>query len=548
MNDFLPVPAFRYLLALSVVLGGLAVGVSAQTPPFDAVITEADVQVRSGAGRAYYEVGTLPQGAEVVVEADLFGWYKIACPEGVFCFVERKNVNVRGDGRLGVVETDNTPINAAHATKGPADSYRNLLKLDAGDTVEIVDTVNNAYKIKPPKGAYVYLPPGSIEPKSKVPAQPEPVTPAPDPASEAPAPTSEEEDKPARTEPAEVEEPEDLTPPQRSVVVAPPETPKPELRRRPEADAVVVNPPKPAPAAVATPEATGAAEVSPRGEDLAGAGSELSFDSGEAPRPKPAAVDLLTDADAKVPLPDVPVQTKASNEMLRAVEVAMLPYLSLPVDEQPIAKMVRGYADAAEVADLSENDLAIVRARLTELERNRELATALRQVDAASAEVNDGQAPDAGSVETATATAAERGTIDADAGEETLAMGEPLADAPTPDAEDLATAAAPVTPESAPEPSQADVSAAAVEIPASEYDAIGILTPSTVHTGNDQPQLLRLLDPTGRRTVAYLEPNDAIDTVQMIGRIVGIVGESVYDPTTKAKLIAATRVDILSPR
>lgn len=541
MNHAAPTPIIGRCLflalavTLSLVLPGLVVDASAQAPPFEAVVTEADVQVRSGAGRAYYEVGTLPQGAKVVVEADLFGWYKIACPENVFCFVERKNVNMRGDGSLGVVETDNTPINAAHATKGPADSYRNLLKLNAGDTVEIIDTVNNAYKIKPPKGAYVYLPPGSIEAVSNVPAEPEPVTPTP-----APAPEAEEKETPAEPEPAKIDKPEDLTPPQRAVVVAPPETPEPTPRRQADPEVVVVTPPKPAPVAVVvpevvTPEPTTVAEAPTPGRDAPGAATEISFDSGQTPPPKPAEVDLLTDADAQVPLPDVPVQTQASNEMLRAVEVAMLPYLSLPVDEQPIAKMVRGYADAAQVAELSENDLAIVRARLTTLERNRELATALRQVDAVSAEINDGQAPAPGS---------DPGSAGADA----VATTDPLGDAPTPgDAElAIATPAADVTP--VPEPSQADVSAAAVDIPASEYDAIGILTPSTVHTGNDQPKLLRLLDPTGRRTVAYLEPNDSIDTVQMIGRIVGIVGDTVYDPTTKAKLISATRVDILSPR
>lgn len=57
-----------------------------------------------------------------------------------------------------------------------------------------------------------------------------------------------------------------------------------------------------------------------------------------------------------------------------------------------------------------------------------------------------------------------------------------------------------------------------------------------------------MLDPTGRRTVAYLEPGGQIDTVQMIGRLVGIVGESVYDPSTKLNLIQPTRVDILNAR
>lgn len=488
------------------------------TPPFDAVVIEANTQVRSGAGRAYYEVGSLEVGATVTVEAELFGWYKIECPPGVFCFVERKNVNVRGDGSLGVIETDGTPINAAHATKGPADSYRNLMKLDAGDTVEIVAEVNNAYKIKPPQNAYVFLPPGSIAP-----AVDTPPAPAPTPA----------EPKPVTPTPEKIETPE---PP---VVVAPPVAPTP----KPDPEVVVVNPPAPAPQPVApvapAPDPTPApvvAEVTPAPE-------EVSFDSAvDAPAQTPVAakpVDLLNDPMADVPLPDVAVKTEATNEMLRAVEVAMLPYLSLPVDEQPIAKMVRGYADAAQIAELSDTDLAIVRARLTTLERNRELATALAAADAVTAEVNDGQASAPG-----TAPGVAPGVAPANG--EADAAADPLADAQTPgEGETVEVAPAPEGDATPPAPTPAPAPAPAVT--GSEYDAIGILTASTVHTGANQPVLLRLLDPTGRRTVAYLEPSEAIDTVQMIGRIVGIVGESVYDPTTRLNLIRPTRVDVLSP-
>lgn len=83
--------------------------------------------------------------------------------------------------------------------------------------------------------------------------------------------------------------------------------------------------------------------------------------------------------------------------------------------------------------------------------------------------------------------------------------------------------------------------------PAIDYDAVGILSASTVHTGTNQPELLRLLDPTGRRTVAYLEPGGKVDTVQMLGRLVGITGQTVYDPTTKLNLIQIDSIDILSP-
>lgn len=475
------------LLTLAVTgVAWLAAPASAQSFPFEAKIIDNTVMVRSGAGRAYYEVGQLQRGDFVTVEDELFGWYKIECPAGVFCFVDRKNVDARGDGSLGIVNTDKTEVDAAHATKGPNDSYREVAKLETGDEVQIVATVDNAYKILPPKGTYVYLPPNSLEIVTDTP--------------EAPA-------LPAKPEPPQPVTPEPTPPavvevPQPPVVVAPvvPEPAKP------------VAPAKPA--AVETPESvTPEPQITPL-PDV----SEVSFEDPAAATPAVAKVDLLNDPDAKVALPDVSVPTQAKNELLRAVEIAILPYFTLPVDQQPIAKMVRGYADAAQIEGLSDNDLTIVRTRLTELERNRTIAETMQDIEAASVEVNDGQPPAPLPV-----------AIDDP-------MGDENGDAATSDGG------------SADATADAGTDTPAPAGPTTEYDAVGILTASTVHTGGDQPQLFRLLDPTGRRTVAYLEPGGQIDTVQMIGRLVGIVGESAYDPSTKLNLIQPTRVDILNAR
>ncbi|MEM9883357.1 MAG: hypothetical protein AAF800_10605 [Planctomycetota bacterium] len=460
----------------------------APKPPFDAVVRDPIVQVRSGAGRAYYEVGSMNQGTRVRVEAELFGWYKIACPEGVFCFVERKNINVRGDGTRGVVEVDNTPVNAAHATKGPADSYRNLLKLDAGDTVRIVATVNNAYKIEPPVGAFVFLPPGSVAPVGNTPPPPEGITP------ERVAPQTSPEPAPAAVGP-------------------PTPRPAPDPVFTPAPDPAEVVPPAPEPVVVVTPPPPAVVEAQP--DAVPQITLEIETTAEQAGPSAAADADLLDNPDVDVPLPDAAVTTEARDEMLRAVEVAMLPYFTLPVSEQPIAKMVRGYADAASLADLGANDMAIVQARLTELERNRELALAMRKVDAVAAEVGEPVTPEA------TPEAAP----EADPTDSTASVVVPAANASDPS-------------ESTPAATPGGTSGG--------YDAVGILTASTVHTGGNQPQLFRLLDPTGRRTIAYLEPAD-VDTVQMLGRLVGVVGSTQYDPSTRLNLIEPDRIDVLSP-
>ncbi|MEL7089401.1 MAG: SH3 domain-containing protein, partial [Planctomycetota bacterium] len=306
----------------------------ADPSPYEAKVVENTVPVRSGAGRAYYQVGELKRGDFVTVEREFFGWYEIQAPAGVFCFVERKNVDARGDGSRGIVNTDATKFHAAHFDKGPADSYSWSGNLDAGDEVKIIAAIDNTYKILPPAGTTVFLPPGSIEAGDGSAQAVEQTPPAPAPVTPA---------KPEPTPPAVVEVP---PPP---VIVTP-----------------VVPEPAPTPVQPAVVETPGPVLPEPQITELPSV-DEVSFEEPGAAAPRAAKIDLLNDPDVKVPAPDVPVTTQASNELLRAVEVAILPYFTLPVDRQPIAKMVRGYADAAQIEGLSENDLIIVRTRLAEL-------------------------------------------------------------------------------------------------------------------------------------------------------------------------------------
>ncbi len=267
----------------------------------------------------------------------------------------------------------------------------------------------------------------------------------------------------------------------------------------------------------------------------------------------PSSEALLNDPSVRVARPEVPVATRADNDMLRAVEIAILPYFTLPVDQQPIAKMVRGYADAAQIDDLSDNDLAIIRNRLTELQRNRDRA--LGKVDppldaaASTALANPRATPAPPTPADDDAVTMASPNPDASATTVVSADTERLAGAVTPPADDPAPDSTNDT-DTASSPPPAPPTPPATTGPAfvGEYDAIGILIASTVHTGVNQPKLLRLMDPTGRRTVAYLEPTDQTDTVRYMGQLVGIVGQAVYDPTTKLNLIRPTQIDVLAPR
>ena len=265
----------------------------------------------------------------------------------------------------------------------------------------------------------------------------------------------------------------------------------------------------------------------------------------------PEPGDLLSDPDMQVAKPDVPVSSPAVHPKIVAVEAAMLPYFTLPVDEQPLAHMTRGYATASEIDNLTTEDRTLVQKRLRELERNREMAIALRDAPAKSeasvVEPVDEPAPSAPAVKTATmAPPANEPATEIAAvapAPDNAPVGIPTG--PLVENNTSATEAA-ATPEPAQEPVVEPVVVAqpepAEETPAptpaptptpvvgSNFDAVGVLTVSTVHTGQNQPELLRLLDPSGQRTIAYLEPTDAIDTVRMLGQLVGITGSSSYDP------------------
>lgn len=458
------------LLAFSVAPAGAQQG---SFEAYEGVVVMDATPIRSGAGRAYYEVGTLNEGDVVNVEDELFGWYKVRATEGVYSYVDRKNVDAKGDGSWGLVNTDRTMVNAAHAKKGPADSYRSQGDLDKGDRVEIVGQKDNAYKIIPPEGAFVFLPPRSVEKASDMQprmaaAQPEPI------------------------EPEAVAEISATTP-----------EPAPQPRAI-QAAVVVVNPPAP-----------------------------IEKRQPTEPQPEPAPAVAEVPEQTVEPVQPVQPAQPTMNPKLAAVEDAIGPYFDLPVDEQPFDKMVEGYAAASAVVGLSRSDVRLIQDRLQTIERNCELAEALGSPEP--------EAPVA------------------------IASGEPVVDSeiaalssPSIAFESTEMEVGPTEIESAFD-SEIEVAnevalptitrSTPAELPsvAGAYDAVGILAASTVHTGSNQPELLRLIDPTVGRTLAYVEPGGEIDTAQMVGRLIGITGTATYDPTSKLKLFQVSAVDILGP-
>lgn len=80
-----------------------------------------------------------------------------------------------------------------------------------------------------------------------------------------------------------------------------------------------------------------------------------------------------------------------------------------------------------------------------------------------------------------------------------------------------------------------------------EYVAVGRVAASTIYDGTNLPKLLRLQDAATGRTIAYLQPDEEYQVVNLIGNLVGIVGEKHYDGGMRLNIVEPKRIDLLLP-
>ena len=335
------------IVAATLVAGPAASAAGSQATPFTGVVSE-DVEVRAGGGMAFYVVGELQRGSIVEVEEIIFRWYKVRPPEGVYSFISKAFVDVRGDGTRGVVNRDRVEVSAA-SVRGPGESYRWQADLSEGDEVKIVDEANSFYRIVPPAGAFVFLPPESVRPAEEAEALQRP-------AGEERAQRASDEqaaaDEGANDEAIADAEPNDAADEQQAA--------------RPDDDNVA--------AADAADEAVA---------DAAESDADAEADAAEERAPEAVAAAE-------------PVDTPAITPELREVERAMLPLLRKPIDAQPVDEMIQAYRAVADAVELPSADQRVLAHRLAALERNQRLAQTLarirevrREADRAAAEDRD---------------------------------------------------------------------------------------------------------------------------------------------------------------
>ncbi|MBU6210192.1 MAG: SH3 domain-containing protein [Planctomycetes bacterium] len=78
-----------------------------------------------------------------------------------------------------------------------------------------------------------------------------------------------------------------------------------------------------------------------------------------------------------------------------------------------------------------------------------------------------------------------------------------------------------------------------------DFDAFGYLNQSVVYDGSSLPELYVLADPTTGQAIAYVVPDDCFEYDPMLGTLVGVKGDTTYDPTLRVKLIRPRTMESL---
>ena len=79
------------------------------------------------------------------------------------------------------------------------------------------------------------------------------------------------------------------------------------------------------------------------------------------------------------------------------------------------------------------------------------------------------------------------------------------------------------------------------------YEIVGRLSLSHTFDGRLRPFMYRILDQNSGRTLGYLPANEDWELSGFVGQLVGISGESNWDPTWRVNIVDGDRFDILSP-
>ena len=127
------------------------------TPPFTAVVVVNSANVRGGPSTNHFPLARLPKGTKVEVLERAFDWYRIAPPEGVFCWVHKDLVKLAPDGKSGMVTGRNVNIRGDSILGHPPLRSDVVDQVDEGTRVTVVGRSGDFLRIRPTPGAKVYV-------------------------------------------------------------------------------------------------------------------------------------------------------------------------------------------------------------------------------------------------------------------------------------------------------------------------------------------------------------------------------------------------------
>ncbi len=119
--------------------------------PFLGEIKKGSVNVRAGANTNFEAVDKLPQGAEVVVLAQNFEWYKIQIPLTASAYIRADYIKDHGSN---VGEAIGDKVNVRCKPKSESSAVGQIMR---GETVKLIEKQGEWWKIEPPSSGTAWV-------------------------------------------------------------------------------------------------------------------------------------------------------------------------------------------------------------------------------------------------------------------------------------------------------------------------------------------------------------------------------------------------------
>jgi hypothetical protein len=575
----------------------------AQNSFFTGTVVQDKAELRAGAGRTFYLVGELPRGSTVVVDEVIFGWYKIVPPNGCFSYIPKASVEKIGNDGSARVMVARVGAKSGAVT-GSEDSYRRQIDLLQGDIVYILGEEAGYYKILPPPGAFVFLPPGSLQ-------HADTTSPKPDaPTLNAPTTQNHLTQNQAQLI-AQLEKVLDETVTETEPLAATkqpdPSSPSPESPS-PAFDLGKTSLTMTGSSTDAVPDAYGPAtppnnqdQEDPQAIRLTSAGGLLpvvpadqgvkhfaDYPSLEKTRNREHPSPSETQAPVTAPEGDPPVQpainpTPTANEPAPTTSQPEPPKTSAPPQHgvttptvaiaktaSPVIQQPIAFAAVSAPGSVAKaNDTTVIQTphptpatntNARKYSANPAVSEAVRAAEFKMEQVENlpiDQQPTAQLLaayeslwNTTSLTRIDRQIVAARIAQLRLNASVAAALAEIDSAQQevgpTGSAAPPSSSRSLTETATPPAASPSQNTP--EYTAMGRLLASGVYNGERLPRLFRIVDPASSRTLAYIKTNGRIDPTPNLGQYVGVIGRAKHDSTLQLDIIDIDRLDIIEPR